>query len=337
MSVGFGFSVGDFITALQLVGTVIDSLRESSHSSASFRSLINELYSLESALLRVKRLDLDRGGHKVHIHALRQAASQCQRTIDAFWNTTQKYQPHLQKGGTDSRLRDGWAKIKWAVCKKDDLESFRAEIRGQTSSIEILLMTVHMEATTMDARRQDTQHKSFADRIQSLTVQAIGKLSTIADSVNQSVRQGKELLEVSASVIQTNLRVFQMVRDIQLFIRRIPGQIQSQEPVYFIDPFNRKTSFDLGFICSVEALLAALRESLKVSDCDPQMIDRREFVIEESGSQTMIDITRPWSTLFFPGQRLAMSMIFQMPGAYEQSCPRCHAVYDEPADKEITW
>jgi hypothetical protein len=40
MSVGFGFSAGDFIAALQLVGTVIDALRDSEDSSAEYRSLI---------------------------------------------------------------------------------------------------------------------------------------------------------------------------------------------------------------------------------------------------------------------------------------------------------
>ena len=46
MSVGFGFSVGDFLQAIQLVGTVIDSLSASSKSSAELRELLHQLYSL---------------------------------------------------------------------------------------------------------------------------------------------------------------------------------------------------------------------------------------------------------------------------------------------------
>ncbi len=53
--------MGDFLAALSLVGTIIDALLESSHASSSFPSLIDEVYALESALLRVKRLDLDDG------------------------------------------------------------------------------------------------------------------------------------------------------------------------------------------------------------------------------------------------------------------------------------
>jgi len=117
MSVGFGFSAGDFIAALNLVGTVIDALRESGRSGSDYRDLIGELYSLESALLRVKRVELDDSQHAEAV-ALRQAASQCQRTIDSFWAETRRYQPHLGHMGSGSKVKDGWMKIQWAVCKK---------------------------------------------------------------------------------------------------------------------------------------------------------------------------------------------------------------------------
>lgn len=335
MSVGFGFSVGDFLAALDLIGTIIDALRQSSHAGSSFRSLINELYTLESALLRVKRLELD-DSHSVEKLALRQAASQCQRTIDAFYKKIQKYQPHML-GGTDSKIKDGWAKIKWAVCKKDDIETFRAEIRGHTSSLEILLITVQMEATTMDIRQRHSHHRGLASMIQGLFCQAMGKLSVIADTVAQSAQQGKTLLESSNRIIQTNLRVYQMVHDIQLFILRIPGQVQRRQPVYLIDAFNKESPFHLEFVRSAEALLAVLKINLKETGCGPDMIDRGEFVLEESGTQNSIDITAPWENCFYPGQRVAMSMIFKQESIVQSSCPRCGTDHEESTGKEITW
>ena len=59
MSVGFGFSAGDFIAALNLVSTVINALRDSGDASLEYRELVRELYTLEQALLRVKRIELD--------------------------------------------------------------------------------------------------------------------------------------------------------------------------------------------------------------------------------------------------------------------------------------
>jgi hypothetical protein len=143
MSVGFGFSAGDFISAFELVVTVADALRESGASSNEYRTLISQFHTLETALLRVKCLELDDSQH-VEVVALRQAASQCQRTIDAFWEKIKKYQPSLRTGGSGSRVRDGWMKIKWALCRKEDLVRFKADLMGHTESIEMLLTTVQM-------------------------------------------------------------------------------------------------------------------------------------------------------------------------------------------------
>jgi hypothetical protein len=51
MSVGFGFSAGDFITAIELVGTVVDALRPSGNAGAEYRELLFQLLGLESALI----------------------------------------------------------------------------------------------------------------------------------------------------------------------------------------------------------------------------------------------------------------------------------------------
>lgn len=143
MSVGFGFSAGDFIAAISLVSTVIDALRDSGDSSSEYRALIAQLYTLETALLRVKQFDLD-GEQHAEIIALRQAASQCQNTIDGFLEKIKKYQPSLRTGGSGSRVKDSWKKVKWALCKKDDLAKFKADLVAHTESIELLLMTLHM-------------------------------------------------------------------------------------------------------------------------------------------------------------------------------------------------
>ena len=141
MSVGFGFSVGDFISALNLVGTVIDSLRTSGSSSTQYRSLISELYVLEDTLIRVKRLDHTQNSERI---ALGQAAAYCRQTVDGFMRKIEKYQPHLGKGGSGNKVKDAWMKVKWAVCKSEDIETFKAELRGHRGAIEVLLLTLQM-------------------------------------------------------------------------------------------------------------------------------------------------------------------------------------------------
>lgn len=74
MPVAFGFSVGDFIAALNLVNTVIEAVNNSRGSSATYRALIRELYVLESALLRVKNLEFEES-QESEKRALEQAAA----------------------------------------------------------------------------------------------------------------------------------------------------------------------------------------------------------------------------------------------------------------------
>ena len=150
MSVGFGFSAGDFIAALKLVSTVHDALRKAGESSTQYRELLRELFSLETALLHVKRLEVDDSQYAEYI-ALQQAACQCQQTIDDFWKGAQKYQPYLAQYGSDQRSKHAWMKVKWALCKRKDVDNFQAALAGHTRAIELLLVVVQLYATRIRA------------------------------------------------------------------------------------------------------------------------------------------------------------------------------------------
>lgn len=73
----FGFSVGDFIKTVELVG-------ESGVAKTKFRELLYELYALETALLCIKELAPESGQNAEYL-ALTQAAAQCQHSVGAFW------------------------------------------------------------------------------------------------------------------------------------------------------------------------------------------------------------------------------------------------------------
>ena len=200
MSVGFGFSAGDFIAAIELVATVIDALRDSGDSSSEYRELVRQLYTLETALLRVKRLDLDES-HHAEVIALRQAAAQCQHTIDDFWKEIQRYQPSLKTGGSNSRLKDGWMKIKWALCKKDDVARFKADLIGHTQSIELLLTTVQMYSfccitmvskltriraeTKISSQKSDHHHRTLAEKVQDSYFGCMQQLAIVLETVSR--------------------------------------------------------------------------------------------------------------------------------------------------------
>ncbi len=139
----FGFSVGDFVSGINLIRELIKALEDSAGSSAEYRHLIQELYSLERALLEVKHLDLEQSQHP-QLVALKQVAVQCQETIDGFLNEIRKFQPALGNSGSRSSWKDGLRKIEWALYKKDDVQKLRAQLNGHTTSINILLMTIQL-------------------------------------------------------------------------------------------------------------------------------------------------------------------------------------------------
>jgi hypothetical protein len=143
MATGFGFSAGDFVAGINLVQGLITALNDSRGSSKEYLELITELRSLETALLEVKALDLE-VEQRAQRAALRQAAAQCQISIDNFLKDLTKYHPHLRLGGSLCAWKDTLRKIQWRFCKKEDLLQFRTEIRFHAQSIQMLMLTIQM-------------------------------------------------------------------------------------------------------------------------------------------------------------------------------------------------
>jgi hypothetical protein len=147
MPVSFGFSVGDFIAVIELVGTVADALRSSGNAGAEYRELVSQLLSLELELIQVKDLEFEESQYE-QVVALRQAAAQCRRTIDGFLERVRKYQPTLGGAGSSLKIKDWWMKIKWAVFKKDDVARFKADLLSYTENIQLLLASIQLYCTT---------------------------------------------------------------------------------------------------------------------------------------------------------------------------------------------
>ncbi|KAK3386172.1 hypothetical protein B0H63DRAFT_192709 [Podospora didyma] len=309
MSAGFGFSAGDFIAALNLVGTVASALRDTCDASGQFAELVAHLDILEKALIEVNNLDLDDEQIAEKI-ALQQAAAQCQLTIDKFWKKIQKYQPHLRSGGgsTSGRsqfgrgsrnaIKDGWMRIKWTVCKAEDVDKFKADLRGHTSSMQVLLLMTQMserssplyhfkpteslandpihclgKSASLRDKKQDGQRKTLAGRIQQTSFTWMNQLASIASSVSSCLQQGRELLEITANVMKMNIQIFQAILNLQHHLTRIPAQVERQQPVYMIDALGRESPFHLEFIRSADAFLAVLRANFVQAGVGTDKID----------------------------------------------------------------
>ncbi|KAF2677018.1 hypothetical protein K458DRAFT_447159 [Lentithecium fluviatile CBS 122367] len=343
MPVGFGFSVGDFIATLNLVHDAIEAINDARGSSASYRALIRELYVLESALLRVKNLQLE-DELEIEKRALEQTAAQCQRAIDEFFAKIQVYQPHLRGGGsgdgTRARMKDAWMKVKWAFCKEEDVDKFKADLRGHSTSIQLLLQTIEMKNASIRARKAENQRGTIAGQVQNASAALMSSVSSISSGIMRSLQQGKEQLAITTKIMQQNFQIFNMVRDIHKFFSGLPYQIQRDQPVYMIDAFGRWTPFHLEFIRSSDALLAVLRVNFEAAGVGTEKIDRRQIAFEDAATRREIDIAKNWESCFRPGQRVAMSVIFEdtSRGVTRLStCPHCLTEQQGTSDSDIEW
>jgi hypothetical protein len=141
----FGFSAGDFIAAISLVGKIIGALNNINGAASEYKELISQLYTLESVLIQVKTLQVE-DEQRPQLAALRQAAGQCQATLDHFMTKClQGYEKHLSQNTSGTSLRKvkkGYSKAKRGVLEQDDLAKFKANVAAHTASINMLLLTV---------------------------------------------------------------------------------------------------------------------------------------------------------------------------------------------------
>jgi hypothetical protein len=141
MAPAFGFSIGDFITSINLVKDIIKALNDSKGSSKEYLEVILELRNLEGSLVLVKAQynDILQTGLR---NALCQAVKDCEDCITNFLESLQKYHGHLSTKGTKNRWKDAIRKIQWHLCQADDLTTFRVQIASHVRNVEMLLATI---------------------------------------------------------------------------------------------------------------------------------------------------------------------------------------------------
>lgn len=218
MAVPFGFSVGDIIAGVKLICTSLEALKESGGAEVSHRGLEVELKSLESALHRADKLELDAGLGLEKV-ALQEAINQCRGTVSTFWSKTEKYHRYLQPqtatssscgtqipnptSGNNSLAshtsssciwngaKKSWYKVKWATLKKDDLADFRAEIRGHTSSITIMLLSMQLKLVRLESASREMHRVELLNTLSSLRTQMCDESETskIRDADGKAERQ----------------------------------------------------------------------------------------------------------------------------------------------------
>lgn len=172
---------------------------------------------------------------------------------------------------------------------------------------------------------------------ENITLRALGELlSTVQrimsnDEEPAEPQQQLELSNIMRCVQETNLKIYQMVLNMQT---SLPPQVERQQPVYFLDACGFRAPFHLEFIKSWEAFTAVLNINFKSRGL--QLVERNHYVIEDAHNGRVLDATMPWESCFFPGQQVNMDALFNEDKS-GNSCPVCHHAETADTDQAIDW
>lgn len=120
----FGWSAGDVVSAIQLIHSIVSSLRSTSGAREQFQELETELFGLKSALKRVEALTKNADAEP-EIQALEFVALYCTETLQRFYKKIQPFEESLGSEHRKSRLKAAPRMVRWELLIKKDLPELR--------------------------------------------------------------------------------------------------------------------------------------------------------------------------------------------------------------------
>lgn len=314
MAVGFGFSMSDLFAALKIIKDSVEALHDKKGAAADYANLASEIGSLWDGLEAIVEIQSDPDLSEKQIAAIKRAVDACYECLEWFLASISDYQPHLVTNS--SGFASGYHKIKWALCKKDDVAKFRAQLGRHVSSINMLLITFHAKQN-LDAK------KSKSD----ITVKALqSEENSITAMMNGLSIEQRQFFMI---MIQQNKQLMQGIEDMRTMLQlqaKVPPQVMLQQPVILLDPFGKTAPFHLEFIDSSECFMAVLKARFSNAGVTPaglSKLDNHDFLIQDSRRRRPIDLKKNWASLFRPGQNVDMSMIFHRFACPPGTCPVC--------------
>ena len=133
----FGFAVGDFIAAGNLIKDIITILRTSARSE--YQELILELHGLKRALHQIEHLEA-LGERQISVASIKVAALMCTHVLDEFTGKLKKFEG-LGGQYKCSKARLWTQKLRWGFTMADEVQNLRAYVTAHVSSLNMRLIT----------------------------------------------------------------------------------------------------------------------------------------------------------------------------------------------------
>jgi hypothetical protein len=136
----FGFSVGDFVSAIQLIGKVNKALKDTGGAEDDFRSLFLELSQLQIVLEQLRDLPESSSPSQSHLNAVKGMALAVQIPLREFLEEIDKFKIAFgNPKGHFIQLRQAGRKTQWAVTMQDKVTKIRGILTMKIVTISVLL------------------------------------------------------------------------------------------------------------------------------------------------------------------------------------------------------
>lgn len=137
----FGVSLSDFVLLIKLVIDTIQGASDIRRARSDFTKLLQSLTSLNGALSFMLALRLDTEARR---EALESTVANCRTCVEDFLVDVAKFRVLKCEYATKARMIMNLRKIQWALCKKEDVRKFHAELEIHIGALEMLLLTFQM-------------------------------------------------------------------------------------------------------------------------------------------------------------------------------------------------
>lgn len=142
------------------------------------------------------------------------------------------------------------------------------------------------------------------------------EVKTLAVKNNQLLITQSDLI---ATLCSTYANFFQQLQN------TLPPQIERQQPVIFEDAHGKLAPFSVEFINSFAAFQAVLE--VRFADVPGlKKVKSLQYVMQDTMSKKALDVSRPWESIYRPGRKVVMSIMFHQVAwsSYAVlSCPGC--------------
>ena len=162
----FGFSVGDFVSAIQLIQRICEALKAAGGASTQYQRVIIELNGLGIVLHDLNKVKPTKDDDPKYVNTLRAMVHACQLQLHDYLANLEKYDESLSLSSRKTMLQTAGRKTRWAIVMDRETEKLRVGLTANIAYITMFVQThTHHTSHRREARRQ-TNHDQMVHLVQ---------------------------------------------------------------------------------------------------------------------------------------------------------------------------